>query len=90
MGEWLQLKTEGKHVGKIGVYLSDVWEWSLDYRMPHTRSKLGASQALHLAYSRDAMVEENKLQLEQYLGRSQTLERRSLWLMKEIPQNDTG
>ena len=29
MGEWLQLKKAGKNVGKIGVPLSDLWEWSL-------------------------------------------------------------
>ena len=49
MGEWFQLKKAGKHVGKIGVPLSDLWEWSLGYRMPRTSSKLNASQALHLA-----------------------------------------
>ena len=42
MGEWLELKNSGKHVGKIGVPLSDLWEWSLGYRMPRTSSKLGA------------------------------------------------
>ena len=87
MGEWLQLKKAGKHVGKIGVPLSDLWEWSLGYRMPRTSSKLGASQASHLAYARAAMVEENKLQLTQSLGRSWTLARRSIWPMKEISQN---
>ena len=73
MGEWIQLKKAGKHVGKIGVTLSDLWEWSLGYRMPHTSSEFSASQALQLAYSRDAMVEENKLQLAQSLGRSRPL-----------------
>ena len=49
MGEWLQLKKAGKHVGKFGVPLSDLWEWSLGYRMPRTSSELGASQASQLA-----------------------------------------
>ena len=26
MGEWIQIKKSGKHVGKIGVTLSDLWE----------------------------------------------------------------
>ena len=86
MGEWLQLKNAGKHVGKIGVPLSDLWECSLGYRMPHTSSKLGASQASQLAYARATMVEENKLQLAQSLGRSRPLARRSIWPMKAIPQ----
>ena len=81
MGEWLQLKKAGQHVGKIGVTLSDLWEWSLGYRMPRTSSKLGASQALQLVYARAGMVEENNLQLAQSLRRSWQLARRSLNLI---------
>ena len=51
MGKWLQLKKSGKYVGKIGVLLSDLWEWSLGYKMPHTRSELDASQDSQLAYA---------------------------------------
>ena len=87
MGEWIQLKKAGKNVGKIGVPLSDLWEWSLGYRMPRTRSELGASQASQIAYAWADMVEENKLQLAQSLGRSQPLERHSIWPMKATPQN---
>ena len=61
MGEWIQLKKAGKHVGKIGVPLSDLWEWSFGYRMPSTSSELGASQASRLAYAWADMVNENKL-----------------------------
>ena len=50
MGKWLQL-------GKIGVPLSDLWEWSLGYRMKRISSKFFASQAPQLAYARAAMVE---------------------------------
>ena len=78
-------KKAGKNVGKIGVPLSDLWEWSLSYRMPRTRSELGASQALQLAYALAAMIKENNLQLAQSMGRSRPLARRSLWPMKEIP-----
>ena len=70
MGEGLQLKKAGK---KFGFPLSDLWELSLGYSMPRTSSELGASQASQLAYSRATMVEENKLQLAQSLGRSQPL-----------------
>ena len=87
MGEWLQLKKSGKDVGKIGVSLSELWEWSLGYRIPRTSSKFGASQALQLAYNRSAMVEENKLKLAQSLGRSWPLAQQLLWTMKATPQN---
>ena len=46
MGEWQQLKKAGKNVGKIGVPLSELWEWGIGYRMPRTSSELDASQAL--------------------------------------------
>ena len=85
MGKWLQLKKSGKPVGKNGVNLSDLWEWSLGYRMPRTSSEFGASQASQLAYARAAMVEANKLQLSQCLGRSRPLAQRLLWPLKEIP-----
>ena len=42
MGRWIQLKKEGKHVGKIGFTLSELRDWSLGYRMPRTSSELGA------------------------------------------------
>ena len=87
MGEWLQLKKAGKHVGKIGVPLSDLWEQSLGYRMSHNSRELGDSQASQLACYRAAIVDEKKLQLAQSLGRSRPLVRQSLWPMNEIPQN---
>ena len=86
MVEWLQLKKAGKHVRKFDVPLSDLLEWSLGYRVPRTSSKFGASQASQLAYAQADMVEENKLQLAQSLGRSRPLALRSLWSMKEILQ----
>ena len=61
IGEWLQLKKSGKNVGKIGVPLSDLWEWRLGYRIPRTIIKLGASKDSQLAYAQAAMVKENKL-----------------------------
>ena len=45
-----------ENVGKIGVPLSDLWDWSLGYRMPLTRSEFGASQASHLAYNQAVLV----------------------------------
>ena len=86
MGEWIHIKKAVKHVGKIGVPLSDLWKWSLGYRIPRTISDLGSSQAPQLAYAWAAMVKENKLQLARSLGRSRPLARRSIWPMKAIPQ----
>ena len=62
MGKWLQLKKSRKKCLKFGVTLSDLWEWSLGYRIIHTIREFGASQALELAYTRVDMVKENNLQ----------------------------
>ena len=86
MGKWLQLKKAGKNIGKIGVPLSNLWKWSLGYRIPLNSSEFGASQASQLAYTWYAMVEENKLKLSQSLWHSWPLARRSLLPMKAIPQ----
>ena len=74
-----------KKCWKIGVPLSDLWERSLVYRMPHAVSEFSASQASQIAYTRDAMVKASKLQLEQSLGLSRPLARGSIWPMKAIP-----
>ena len=55
--------------------------------MPRISSKFGAPQASKIAYAQDAMVKANKLQLEQFLGRSRILARRLLWPMKETPSS---
>ena len=86
-GKWLRLKKAGKHIGKIGVPLSDLWEWSLGYRISRTRSGLGDSQASQLAYDWDAMVKGKNLKLAQSLERSRPLAGRSIWPMKEILKN---
>ena len=70
MGEWLQLKNAGKHVGNSGVPFSDLCECGLGYRMPCTSSEFGASKDLQFVCARAAVVEENKLQLAQSMGRS--------------------
>ena len=36
VGEWLQLKNSGKNVGNICVTSSDLWGWSLGYKMSRT------------------------------------------------------
>ena len=90
MGEWLQLKKAGKHVGKIGSLLSNLWEWTLGYKMPCTSKYFDSSQALQLAYAQAALSEANKSQLAQSLGISRPLERQSLWPMRETPSNPKG
>ena len=75
MGEWLQLKKAEKYFDKIGSISSNLWEWTLGYRMTCTSKEFNALQDSQLAYAQAALVESKKLQLSQSLGRSWTLER---------------
>ena len=45
MDEWLQLKKAWKYVEKFGSRSSNLWEWTLGYRMPCTSKEFNASQA---------------------------------------------
>ena len=60
MGKWLQLKNSGKHVGKIGTTLSNLWEWIIGYRIPRTSKEFDASQASQLVHSQAILVEANR------------------------------
>ena len=83
--EWLQLKKAGRYVGKIGVHLLELWEWSLGYRMPTTSSEFGASQVFQLAYACvclrmlayawSTLVKKKRCQFTQSLRLSRPLER---------------
>jgi len=86
MAEWQELRGSGKWVGEIGDPTSDLWEWTLGFRLRPTSKESAASPALQLASARAAMVEANQSKLAQSLGRSRPLARRSLWPLSATQQ----
>ena len=82
MEEWTRLPKVGELIGEIGSPSSNLWEWTLTYRMSHTKSESDASLGLEDYNDLDTMVARNKYKLEQSLRRSQPLARRLLWPMK--------
>ena len=81
MEGWTRPPKVGRYIGKIGAPSSHLWEWTLNYRLPHTSTELGASRALRGSRARDTMVAETKFSLAQSLASSRPLARRLRWPM---------
>jgi hypothetical protein len=79
MEEWRRLPKLGSVVGETGVTMSNLWEWTLTFRTPHTKTKSGVSPVSQPDAALDTTVRENKLRLEQSLRRSRPLGRRFPW-----------
>ena len=73
--EWKRLPRRGKHIGKNGDPLSNLWEWTLGFRTPRTSTKSGASLHSQECQEKASMVEEERSKLAQSLGRSRPLAR---------------
>ncbi len=77
--EWRRLPSAGKFTGEVGPAMSNLWEWTLTFRKPHTNGESNASQVLQRECELASTVKENKSKLAQSLARSRPLARRSLW-----------
>jgi hypothetical protein len=77
--EWCRLPRIGTHVGTIGIAMSNLWEWTHIYRLPHLDINADASWGLLLESALDSLVEDRKSKLAQCLARLQSLARRSPW-----------
>ena len=84
MDEWRRLPKIGKHTGTIGPAMSHLWEWTLTYRIPASALESESSQDSQRESDRATLVEANKFELQQHLGLSRPLARRSQWPVKKI------
>ena len=87
MDEWRRLPPRGKNIGTTGPAMSELWEWTLTFRENPTRTASSPSLDSPPEYERGSSVEENRLELEQFLRRSQPLARRSPWPSAPILRN---
>jgi hypothetical protein len=87
MEEWRRLPSVGKHTGSIGKPMSNLFEWTLTYREPHTQQKSDASPVLPDGSGEEDMVAAEKSKLTQFQRRSRPLAKRSLWHVRTTPQN---
>ena len=85
LDEWRRLPRLGKSIGTSGPAMSDIWDWTLRYRVSPTTGRSEASQALHLESARVGMETEAKSELVRSVARSRPLARRAQWPMELIP-----
>ena len=79
LDDWRQLPAVGKSIGTIGNSTRRLWEWTLTYRMPLSKSGFDSSQGLQPESAQDTMVKDTKSKIAQSVARLQPLARRSLW-----------
>ena len=84
--EWRRLPTIGKNIGRVGVHMSHLWEWTLSFKKHPTSTEQDPSQASPLESARDTTVDNDKLGLVQSLARSRPLARRFPWPTEQIQQ----
>ena len=82
MDEWLRLPKRGRHIGKIGAPMSNLWGWSLTYRRSSTDAATDSPLGLRRQSELGSTEEGNRWQLEQSLRHSLPLERRFPWSSK--------
>ena len=79
LDDWRRLPAVGKSIGTIGNSTRRLWEWTLTYRMPLSKSGFASSQGSQPASAQDTMVKDTKSKIAQSVARLRPLARRSLW-----------
>jgi hypothetical protein len=79
LDNWRQLPAVGKSIGTICNSTRRLWEWTLTYRMPLSKSGFDFSQGLQPESAQDTMVKDTMSKIAQSVARLQPLARRSLW-----------
>ena len=88
MEEWRRLPSAGRHTGKIGRAMSDLFEWTLSYRESPTPHESDASPALQQGSDGADSTEVEKSKLKQYRLQSRPLAKRFPWPAMKTPQNE--
>jgi hypothetical protein len=69
----------GNHVGRIGLPMLQLWEWTLCYRESPSEQKADSSQDSLRESGRDTMDERPQSTLKQYVQLSRPLDRQLPW-----------
>jgi len=79
LDEWRRLPGPGRHVGKTGVPMSNLFEWTLTFRTSTTPPKSDVSRGSQPASDKEDMVQAALSKGTLWRRRFQPLARRSLW-----------
>jgi len=60
LDNWRRLPAVGRSIGTIGNSKQRLWEWTLTYRMPLSKSEFASYQGSQLESTQDTMVKETK------------------------------
>jgi hypothetical protein len=77
--EWRRLPEVGKHVGKIGAPIADLWKSIRTCRIRHSSNASERSQVLPHGQEKDTMEKVDRYKVAQSLAQSQPLARRLQW-----------
>ena len=85
LDDWRRLPKVGRHVGVIGVPMSNLWEWIHTLTTYPSKPECDALLDLHNEHKQDSTDNNDRSKVAQYLKQSQPLARRSLWPATTIP-----
>jgi hypothetical protein len=84
--DWRRLPKSGWHVGKIGVRMSNLWEWIRTLITHPSTPACAASRDLHSKQDQSSTEEDDIYKVARYLKHSRPLARRLRWPSTKIPQ----
>ena len=85
LDDWRRLPKVGRHVGVIGVPMSNLWEWIHTLTTYPSKPECDALLGSHSEHEQDSTDNDDRSKVAQYLKQSQPLARRSLWPATTIP-----
>jgi len=84
LDDWRQLPTAEKNIGITGKSTQLLWEWTLTFRVPTSKSGSDSYPVSQHESEQAIMVTENKLKIAQSVARLRPLGRRSRWPVTPI------
>ena len=82
MDEWRRLPKPGAHMCAVGASLPKLWQWTLCYRVPNSKTKSETSlRSRRRSEMVDSVVNHAKLELQRLVALSQPLAKRVQWPM---------
>ncbi len=79
LDNWRRLPAVGKSIGTIGNSTPRLWEWTITYRMPLSKSGFNSSQDSQPESAQDTMVKDTKSKFAQSVACLRPLARQLLW-----------
>jgi hypothetical protein len=83
---WRRLPRSGRHIGKIGAHMFNLWGWIRTLTTHPSTPKCAASPDLYSKHDPASTAEDDRSKVALYLKQSRPLARRSHWPATTTPQ----